>query len=204
MAENQNKEKDLEQPVEEQEETTEAAAEEKETSETPEAEEKESAEEAPEKKSKFFKKDKKDKKDAEIEELKDRLVRQMAEFDNYRKRTDKEKKQNYEIGASDFILKILPVVDNFERGLGAMTDADKQSSFAQGIEMIYKQLMKQLEDLGVKPIEAIGKEFDPNFHNAVMQVESEEYETGFVAQELQKGYLYKDTVIRHSMVAVVS
>ena len=204
MAENQNKEKDLEQPVEEQEETTEAAAEEKETSETPEAEEKESAEEVPEKKSKFFKKDKKDKKDAEIEELKDRLVRQMAEFDNYRKRTDKEKKQNYEIGASDFILKILPVVDNFERGLGAMTDADKESSFAQGIEMIYKQLMKQLEDLGVKPIEAIGKEFDPNFHNAVMQVESEEYETGFVAQELQKGYLYKDTVIRHSMVAVVS
>ena len=204
MAENQNKEKDLEQPVEEQEETTEAVAEEKETSETPEAEEKESAEEVPEKKSKFFKKDKKDKKDAEIEELKDRLVRQMAEFDNYRKRTDKEKKQNYEIGASDFILKILPVVDNFERGLGAMTDADKESSFAQGIEMIYKQLMKQLEDLGVKPIEAIGKEFDPNFHNAVMQVESEEYETGFVAQELQKGYLYKDTVIRHSMVAVVS
>ena len=130
MAENQNKEKDLEQPVEEQEETTEAAAEEKETSETPEAEEKESVEEAPEKKSKFFKKDKKDKKDAEIEELKDRLVRQMAEFDNYRKRTDKEKKQNYEIGASDFILKILPVVDNFERGLGAMTDADKESSFA--------------------------------------------------------------------------
>ena len=152
MAENQNKEKDLEQPVEEKEETTEAAAEEKETSETPEAEEKESAEEVPEKKSKFFKKDKKDKKDAEIEELKDRLVRQMAEFDNYRKRTDKEKKQNYEIGASDFILKILPVVDNFERGLGAMTDADKESSFAQGIEMIYKQLTKVLEDEGVTVI----------------------------------------------------
>ena len=179
MAENQNKEKDLEQPVEEQEETTEAAAEEKETSETPEAEEKESAEEAPEKKSKFFKKDKKDKKDAEIEELKDRLVRQMAEFDNYRKRTDKEKKQNYEIGASDFILKILPVVDNFERGLGAMTDADKESSFAQGIEMIYKQLTKVLEDEGVT-----------------------EYESGIVIQELQKGYKYKDKVLRHSMVMV--
>ena len=156
MAENQNKEKELEQPVEEQEETTEAAAEEKETSETPEAEEKESAEEVPEKKSKFFKKDKKDKKDAEIEELKDRLVRQMAEFDNYRKRTDKEKKQNYEIGASDFILKILPVVDNFERGLGAMTAADKESSFAQGIEMIYKQLTKVLEDVCVTVIEAPG------------------------------------------------
>ena len=127
MAENQNKEKDLEQPVEEKEETTEAAAEEKETSETPEAEEKESAEETPEKKSKFFKKDKKDKKDAEIEELKDRLVRQMAEFDNYRKRTDKEKKQNYEIGASDFILKILPVVDNFERGLDALSEEEKVS-----------------------------------------------------------------------------
>ena len=192
MAENQNKEKDLEQPVEEQEETTEAAAEEKETSETPEAEEKESAEEAPEKKSKFFKKDKKDKKDAEIEELKDRLVRQMAEFDNYRKRTDKEKKQNYEIGASDFILKILPVVDNFERGLGAMTDADKESSFAQGIEMIYKQLTKVLEDEGVTVIEAQGKEFDPMLHNAVMQQPSEEYESGIVIQELQKGYKYKD------------
>ena len=191
MAENQNKEKDLEQPVEEQEETTEAAA-----------EEKESAEEVPEKKSKFFKKDKKDKKDAEIEELKDRLVRQMAEFDNYRKRTDKEKKQNYEIGASDFILKILPVVDNFERGLGAMTDADKQSSFAQGIEMIYKQLTKVLEDEGVTVIEAQGKEFDPMLHNAVMQQPSEEYESGIVIQELQKGYKYKDKVLRHSMVMV--
>ena len=191
MAENQNKEKDLEQPVEEQEETTEAAA-----------EEKESAEEAPEKKSKFFKKDKKDKKDAEIEELKDRLVRQMAEFDNYRKRTDKEKKQNYEIGASDFILKILPVVDNFERGLGTMTDADKQSSFAQGIEMIYKQLTKVLEDEGVTVIEAQGKEFDPMLHNAVMQQPSEEYESGIVIQELQKGYKYKDKVLRHSMVMV--
>ena len=204
MAENQNKEKDLEQPVEEQEETTEAAAEEKETSETPEAEEKESAEEAPEKKSKFFKKDKKDKKDAEIEELKDRLVRQMAEFDNYRKRTDKEKKQNYEIGASDFILKILPVVDNFERGLGAMTDADKESSFAQGIEMIYKQLITVLADLGVTPIEAVGQEFDPNLHNAVMHAEDEGLGENIVAEEFQKGYKYKDTVLRHSMVKVAN
>ena len=204
MAENQNKEKDLEQPVEEKEETTEAAAEEKETSETPEAEEKESAEETPEKKSKFFKKDKKDKKDAEIEELKDRLVRQMAEFDNYRKRTDKEKKQNYEIGASDFILKILPVVDNFERGLGAMTDADKESSFAQGIEMIYKQLITVLEDLGVTPIEAVGQEFDPNLHNAVMHAEDEELGENIVAEEFQKGYKYKDTVLRHSMVKVAN
>ena len=204
MAENQNKEKDLEQPVEEQEETTEAAAEEKETSETPEAEEKESAEEVPEKKSKFFKKDKKDKKDAEIEELKDRLVRQMAEFDNYRKRTDKEKKQNYEIGASDFILKILPVGDNFERGLGAMTDADKESSFAQGIEMIYKQLITVLSDLGVTPIEAVGQEFDPNLHNAVMHAEDEGLGENIVAEEFQKGYKYKDTVLRHSMVKVAN
>ena len=204
MAENQNKEKDLEQPVEEQEETTEAAAEEKETSETPEAEEKESAEETPEKKSKFFKKDKKDKKDAEIEELKDRLVRQMAEFDNYRKRTDKEKKQNYEIGASDFIMKILPVDDNFERGLGAMTDADKESSFAQGIEMIYKQLITVLADLGVTPIEAVGQEFDPNLHNAVMHAEDEGLGENIVAEEFQKGYKYKDTVLRHSMVKVAN
>ena len=204
MAENQNKEKDLEQPVEEKEEATEAAAEEKETSETPEAEEKESAEETPEKKSKFFKKDKKDKKDAEIEELKDRLVRQMAEFDNYRKRTDKEKKQNYEIGASDFILKILPVVDNFERVLGAMTDADKESSFAQGIEMIYKQLITVLSDLGVTPIEAVGQEFDPNIHNAVMHAEDEELGENIVAEEFQKGYKYKDTVLRHSMVKVAN
>ena len=150
----------------------------------------------------FGKKEKKDKKDAEIEELKDRLMRQMAEFDNYRKRTDKEKKQNYEIGASDFILKILPVVDNFERGLAAMSEEDKASSFAQGIEMIYKQLVKVLEDSGVSVIEAQGQPFDPMFHNAVMQQPSEEFESGTVIQELQKGYMYKERVIRHSMVMV--
>ena len=201
MAENQNKEKDLEQPVEEKEEATEAAAEEKETSETPEAEEKESAEETPEKKSKFFKKDKKDKKDAEIEELKDRLVRQMAEFDNYRKRTDKEKKQNYEIGASDFILKILPVVDNFERGLA---QAPENDPFAEGMEKIYKQLTSTLEGLGVEPIEAVGKEFNPDVHNAVMHVEDESVEDNMVVEELQKGYTYKGFVVRHSMVKVAN
>lgn len=204
MAENQNKEKDLEQPVEEQEETTEAAAEEKETSETPEAEEKESAEEAPEKKSKFFKKDKKDKKDAEIEELKDRLVRQMAEFDNYRKRTDKEKKQNYEIGASDFILKILPVVDNFERGLQGLTEEEKADPFVEGVDKIYKQLMTTLEGIGVKPIEAVGQEFDPDFHNAVMHVEDEAFGENTIAEEFQKGYTYRDSVVRHSMVKVAN
>ena len=204
MAENQNKEKDLEQPVEEQEETTEAAAEEKETSETPEAEEKESAEEAPEKKSKFFKKDKKDKKDAEIEELKDRLVRQMAEFDNYRKRTDKEKKQNYEIGASDFILKILPVVDNFERGLDALSEEEKEGAFAQGFIKIYQQMITVLEEIGVKPMDAVGKEFNPDFHNAVMHEENEEMGENLVSEEFQKGYMYKDGVLRHSMVKVVN
>ena len=204
MAENQNKEKDLEQPVEEQEETTEAAAEEKETSETPEAEEKESVEEAPEKKSKFFKKDKKDKKDAEIEELKDRLVRQMAEFDNYRKRTDKEKKQNYEIGASDFILKILPVVDNFERGLDALSEEEKEGAFAQGFIKIYQQMITVLEEIGVKPMDAVGKEFNPDFHNAVMHEENEEMGENLVSEEFQKGYMYKDGVLRHSMVKVVN
>ena len=173
-----------------------------------EAEEKEeSAEEVEEEKGNggfFKKKEKKDKKDAQIEELTDKVRRQMAEFENFRKRSEKEKSQMYEVGAKSILEKILPVVDNFERGLATPIVDEADQPFADGMQMIYKQLMKQLEDLGVKPIEAIGKEFDPNFHNAVMQVESEEYETGFVAQELQKGYLYKDTVIRHSMVAVVS
>ena len=202
MAENQNKEKDLEQPVEEQEETTEAAAEEKETSETPEAEEKESAEEAPEKKSKFFKKDKKDKKDAEIEELKDRLVRQMAEFDNYRKRTDKEKKQNYEIGASDFILKILPVVDNFERSLAVENPSDEIKNFLKGYEMIYNQLMQVLQSQGVEVIKTEGEEFDPNFHQAVMTVKDDNFKSNMIVEELQKGYMLKDRVIRASLVKV--
>ena len=158
-----------------------------------------------EKKNPFKKKEKKkDKRDERIEELTDQVKRQMAEFENFRRRTEKEKTQMFDMGAKNVLEKILPVVDNFERGLATPIVDEADQPFADGMQMIYKQLMKQLEDLGVKPIEAIGKEFDPNFHNAVMQVESEEYETGFVAQELQKGYLYKDTVIRHSMVAVVS
>ena len=143
-----------------------------------------------------------DKKDEQIADLKDRLMRQMAEFDNYRKRTEKEKAQNYEIGETDFLVKLLPVVDNFERGMDAMTEEDKASSFGQGMEMIYKQLTKLLEDEGVKEIEALGKEFDPGFHNAVMQQPSEEYESGTVMQVLQKGYLFKEKVLRHSMVMV--
>ena len=139
-----------------------------------------------------------------ITTLEDKVKRQMAEFDNFRKRTTKEKEQMFSMGEKSVIEKMLPVVDNFERGLAAVPEAEKGSAIASGMEMIYKQLMKQLEDLGVKPIEAVGKEFDPNFHNAVMQVESEELESGVVAQEDQKGYTYHDTVIRHSMVGVVS
>lgn len=139
-----------------------------------------------------------------ITALEDKVKRQMAEFDNFRKRTSKEKEQMFSMGERSVIEKMLPVVDNFERGLAAVPEAEKGSAIASGMEMIYKQMMKQLEDLGVKPIEAVGKEFDPNFHNAVMQVESDELESGVVAQEFQKGYTYHDIVIRHSMVGVVS
>ncbi len=153
----------------------------------------------------FFKKNmKKDKKDEKIEELTDQVKRQMAEFDNFRKRTEKEKTQMYEIGAKSIIEKVLPVVDNFERGLAAVPEENKDDAFVDGMNKIYKQMMTMLEEADVKPIEAVGKEFDPNLHNAVMQTESEEYESGIVAQELQKGYTYRDSVVRHSMVAVVS
>lgn len=144
----------------------------------------------------------KDKKDEQIAELKDRLMRQMAEFDNYRKRTDKEKKANYELGESEFLLKLLPVVDNFERGFEALEDEDRDDAFAKGMDMIYKQLMKLLEDEGVTPIDAAGKPFDPMLHNAVMQQPSETVESGTVIQEFQKGYMFKDRVLRHSMVIV--
>ncbi|WP_342757224.1 nucleotide exchange factor GrpE [Kineothrix sedimenti] len=154
----------------------------------------------------FFKK--KDKKQEalkqKVDELEDKVRRQMAEFDNFRKRTDKEKTMMFETGARSIIEKILPVVDNFERGLSTIPEEEKGSGFAEGMQMIYKQLMTELDSLGVKPIEAIGQEFNPDYHNAVMQVESEEYESGIIAQELLKGYMYRDTVVRHSMVAVVS
>ena len=131
------------------------------------------------------------------------MTRQMAEFENFRKRTEKEKTAMYEIGAKSVIEKILPVVDNFERGLASVPDEEKDNAFVGGMNKIYKQLMTELDGIGVKPIEAVGQEFNPDFHNAVMQVESEEYESGIVAQELQKGYMYRDGVVRHSMVAVV-
>lgn len=156
------------------------------------------------KKGPFKKKEKKkDKRDERIEELTDQVKRQMAEFENFRKRTEKEKTQMYEVGAKSIIEKILPVVDNFERGLAAVPEEQKTDAFVEGMDKIYKQMMTVFAELDVKPIEAVGKEFDPEFHNAVMQVESDEYESGVVAQELQKGYMYRDSVVRHSMVAVV-
>ena len=136
--------------------------------------------------------------------MNDRLRRQMAEFDNFRKRSEKEKSQMFDMGARSIIEKVLPVVDNFERGLAAVPEEQKDDAFVTGMDKIYKQLMTELDAIGVKPIEALGQEFNPDLHNAVMQVESEEYDPGVVAQELQKGYTYKDTVVRHSMVAVVS
>ena len=145
---------------------------------------------------------KKDPRDLQIEELKDKVIRQMAEFDNYRKRTEREKAQNYDIGASDFITKILPIVDNFERGMEALSEEEKETSYVQGFIMIYKQLKKVLDDAGVVEIEALGKEFDPLFHNAVLQQPSEEYESGVIMQVYRKGYMYKDKVLRHSMVIV--
>ena len=152
-------------------------------------------------------KKKKDKKqDAlkeKVEELEDRVKRQMAEFDNFRKRTEKEKAAMFETGAKSVIEKILPVVDNFESGLASVPEEEKDGAIAQGMQMVYKQLMTELENLDVKPIPAVGEEFNPEFHNAVMQTESEEFESGVIAQELQKGYTYRDSVVRHSMVAVV-
>ncbi|MEY8508459.1 nucleotide exchange factor GrpE [Lachnospiraceae bacterium 42-17] len=152
----------------------------------------------------FGKKNKKDKKDEKIEELTDRLTRQMAEFDNFRKRTDREKSQMYEIGAKDIIDKILPVVDNFERGLDAVKEDQKEDPFVQGMEKVYKQLMTTLEGVGVTPIEAVGKEFNPDFHNAVMHVEDENFGENIIAEEFQKGYMYRDSVVRHSMVKVAN
>ena len=156
------------------------------------------------KKEKKEKKSKKDPRDQQIEELKDRLMRQMAEFDNYQKRTEKEKSQRYEVGAKDVVEKILPVVDNFERGLAAVPEDEKENPFIDGMEKIYKQLMTTLEGIGVKPIEAVGQEFNPDFHNAVMHVEDEEVGENIVVEELQKGYLYRDGVVRHSMVKVAN
>ncbi len=156
----------------------------------------------------FGRKSKEDKKtdalNEKIAELEDKVKRQLAEFENFRNRTEKEKSAMFEVGARSVIEKMLPVVDNFERGLSGLSDEEKDAPFASGMQMVYKQLLTEFDNLGVKPIEAVGQVFDPNLHNAVMQVESEEYESGVVAQEMMKGYTYRDSVVRHSMVAVVS
>lgn len=166
------------------------------------------AEEAPEgevKKGLFKKKEKKkDKKDEQIEELTDRLKRQMAEFENFRKRTDKEKSQMYAMGAKSIVEKVLPVIDNFERGLAAVPDEQKEDAFVDGMNKIYKQMMAMLEEAGVTPIEAVGAEFNPDFHNAVMHIEDDSFGENIIAEELQRGYLYHDTVVRHSMVKVAN
>ncbi|MDD6156478.1 MAG: nucleotide exchange factor GrpE [Lachnospiraceae bacterium] len=179
------------------------------TSEGSQADGAEAAEDAQEKAAEGKKKEgpfkkKKDKRDEQIEELNDRLKRQMAEFENFRKRTEKEKSQMFDMGARTIVEKILPVVDNFERGLAAVPEEQKEDAFVSGMDKVYKQLMTELETIGVTPIECVGQEFNPDYHNAVMQVENEELEAGTVAQELLKGYMYKDTVVRHSMVSVVS
>lgn len=196
-----------EKKVQEAEDVEEALGEAEETPETEEAQdtEEEKAEDGEPKKKKFFeKKNKKDKKDEQIADLTDKLTRQMAEFDNYRKRTEKEKSAMYEIGAKDVIEKILPVVDNFERGLQSVAEEEKENPFVQGMDKIYKQLMTTLEGLGVKPIEAVGQEFNPDIHNAVMHIEDEELGENIVAEEFQKGYTYRDSVVRHSMVKVAN
>lgn len=189
--------------AEETEAETEAAESGEQAEETEESEAEDGQEAPADEKKGFFKK-KKDKKDEQIEELNDKLKRQMAEFDNFRKRTEKEKTQMCDMGAKSIIEKILPVIDNFERGLAAVPEEQREDAFVVGMDKVYRQMLTELDASGVKPIEAVGQEFDPNFHNAVMQVESEEYDSGVVAQELQKGYMYKDSVVRHSMVAVVS
>ena len=174
-----------------------------ETAENADAEASEADSEDPDKKKSFFKK-KKDKKDEQIEELTDKVKRQRAEFDNFRKRTEKEKSQMYDMGAKTIVEKILPVIDNFERGLAAVPEDNKEDAFVVGMDKIYRQMLTVLEEAGVKPIEAVGAEFDPNFHNAVMHVEDETLGENVVAEELQKGYMYRDTVVRHSMVKVAN
>lgn len=195
--------------TEEQEEVKEEAAEsedqtdaEEETQSEAEENSQEPAEEG--KKGLFNKKKKKDKKDEQIEELTDRLKRQMAEFENFRKRTEKEKSQMFSMGAKSIVEKVLPVIDNFERGLLAVPEEAKEDAFVEGMNKIYKQMMTMLEEVGVKPIEAAGAEFNPEFHNAVMHIEDENLGENIVAEELQRGYMYHDTVVRHSMVKVAN
>lgn len=201
MEENKTMEQEPEIQEEEVKAEDTAEAEATETAETEETK----ADAEPDKKG-FFgkKKEKKDKKDEQIAELTDKVKRQLAEFENFRNRTEKEKSQMYMVGARDVIEKLLPVVDNLERGLKSIPEDQKDGPVASGMEMIYKQLITVLTDLGVTPIEAVGQEFDPNLHNAVMHAEDEGLGENIVAEEFQKGYKYKDTVLRHSMVKVAN
>ena len=187
-------------------ETTEDTAsetEEKDTEETAEETEGSSKEDSDDNKKGFFKK-KKDKKDEKIEELNDKYTRLFAEFDNFRKRSEKEKTAMFEVGAKSIIEKILPIIDSFERGLATVPEEEKGSGFAEGMDKVYKQLVTSLEEVGVKQIEALGQEFDPNLHNAVMHIEDESFGENVVAEEFQKGYMYRENVVRHSMVKVAN
>lgn len=201
-AENKDIEKDID--IEEVKEETSAkeTAEEKNAADT--AEDKKEA--APKKEKKFGKKKDKavEKLEEKVKELEDMRMRQLAEFENFRKRSEKEKSQMFEVGAKSVIEKILPVIDNFERGLQGVPEEEKDAPFVKGVEMVYKQMLTAFDEIGVKPIDAVGKEFDPNLHNAVMAVDDDSLESGTVAEEMQKGYMYKESVVRHSMVKVVN
>lgn len=201
-----DQEKEVQESAEDMKDTMEGSEEKTKTKEKAESEEKKEApakEEAKPEGKKASKKEKKNKAQERIEELEDKVKRQLAEFENFRNRTEREKTAMYETGAKSVIEKILPVIDNFERGLASVPEEEKESPFVDGMNKVYKQMMTELENLGVKVIPAVGEEFDPDLHNAVMQVESEEYASGIIASELQKGYTYRDAVVRHSMVGVV-
>lgn len=193
----ENIQEDVEETVERQEDVTQEEAE-------TEVEDTEDSEETTEKKKIFGRKAKKDPKDEKIEELTDRVTRQMAEFDNFRKRTEKEKSAMYEIGAKSVIEKLLPIVDNFERGFSTVDEENKEDSFVKGMEMVYKQILTTFETIGVQPIEAVGQEFNPDLHNAVMHVEDETVGENIIVEEFQKGYTYHDAVVRYSMVKVAN
>lgn len=200
------KEKDpeTEAATEIQEEEEKETSEENETAEAGDTETKAEEEPVKEKKKGLKKKQKKDKKDEKIEELNDRLMRNLAEFENFRNRSEKEKSAMFDMGAKSIVEKILPVVDNLERGFDGLSEEEKESPFVKGIEAVYKQIQTMFEEVGVVPIEAVGQEFDPNLHNAVMHDEDDSEETNKVTEEFQKGYLYKDSVVRHSMVKVLN
>lgn len=203
--ETNKEEQELERPEDKGEEIEDAGDAAEESGGEPQEDEGGAEAESEAKKGLFKKKEKKkDKKDEQIEELTDKLKRQMAEFENFRKRTDKEKSQMYDMGVKSIVEKILPVIDNFERGLAAVPEDQKEDAFADGMNMIYRQMMTTLEEIGVKPIEAAGAEFNPDFHNAVMHIEDESLGENIIAEELQKGYMYRDSVVRHSMVKVAN